>query len=80
MSMHTLGDILQAKVDELPGDIKVIRTYVNDTLVLRYEWLYKNIDQIRVIFAMIYTEVIKVNAPTYIFGLIDIPYLCYVIS
>ena len=32
--MCASGDILQSKVDKIIGDIKVIKTYINDILVL----------------------------------------------
>ena len=34
MGICVLGDILQAKVDNLIGGIKVFKTYINDILVL----------------------------------------------
>ena len=34
MSMCASGDIFQAKFDELLGDIKGVKTYINDILVL----------------------------------------------
>ena len=33
MCMCALGDILQAKVDELLGDIEGVKTYINDKLI-----------------------------------------------
>ena len=35
MGMCTAGDIFQAKVDEIIGDIKVIKTYIDHMLVIR---------------------------------------------
>ena len=34
MVMYDLGDIFQAKVDELLSDIKGVKTYIDDILVL----------------------------------------------
>ena len=34
MGMCTLGDIFQAKVDKLLGDIEGVKTYIDDILVL----------------------------------------------
>ena len=35
MGMCALGDIFQAKVDKLIGDIEGVKTYVDDILVFR---------------------------------------------
>ena len=34
MGMWYLVNILQAKVDKLPGDIEVVKTYIDDILAL----------------------------------------------
>ena len=41
--MCALVDILQAKVDELLGDIEVVKMYIDDILVLSKELFTKHI-------------------------------------
>ena len=43
MGMCTSGDILQAKVYELLGDIEGVKTYIDDILVLGKDNFKKNI-------------------------------------
>ena len=43
IGIFTLGDISRAKVDNLIGDIKSVKTYINDISVLIKEIFYKNI-------------------------------------
>ena len=40
MGMCALGEIFQAKVYEMPGDIKGVKIYINDILVLIKESFY----------------------------------------
>ena len=44
MGMCALGDILQAKVDEILGDIEGVKTYINDILVLRNDCFTNHIE------------------------------------
>ena len=74
------GDIFQAKVDKLLGDIKGIKTCIDDILVLRKEILYKHIEQQRIIFGVFHTSGLKDNYPKYSFGFKEITYLGYVIT
>ena len=62
MGMCAAGDILQAKVDELLGDIKIVKTYIGDIIVLRKGCFTKHIDQLRIVFGRLRTEGLKVNA------------------
>ena len=78
--MCTLGDSFQAKLDKLLGDIKGIKTYIDDIIVLRKDRFEKNIDQLIIIFGRLRTAGIKVNAPMCSFGLKEITYLGYVIT
>ena len=41
--MCALGDIFQAKADDLLDDIEGVKTYIDDILVLRKEILFKHI-------------------------------------
>ena len=43
MGMCALGDIFQAKVDKLLGDIEGVKTYIDDILAFSKESLYKHI-------------------------------------
>ena len=74
------GDIFQYKLDELLGDIKVVKTYIDDTLVLGKEILSKRIERLGIIFGILCAAGLKFNAPKCSFGLKKIPYLGYVIT
>ena len=50
MGMCGLGDIFQAKVDDLPGGINGIKTHIDDILVLIKYCFKKHIDQLSIIF------------------------------
>ena len=63
MVMCPSGYIFQAKLDKLLGDIKEVKTYIDDILVLRKESLRKHINKIRVIFARPSASGLKLNAP-----------------
>ena len=80
MGMCALGDIFQAKVDELISDIYGIKKYINDIIVLNKNSFEKHIGQMRIIFVRMRAAGLKVNAPKCSFGLNYIPYLCYVIT
>ena len=41
--MCALGDIFQARVDEISGDIEGVKIYMDDILVLSKDFLGKNI-------------------------------------
>ena len=75
MGMCASGDILQAKVDELLGDIKGVNTYIDDILILSKDSFEDNIDKPRIIFCRLRYAGLKVNTPKYSFGLKDILYL-----
>ena len=51
MGMCHSGDIFQAEVDKLLGDIKDVKTYIDDILVLIKKLFSKNMDQQRIIFS-----------------------------
>ena len=44
MGMYASGDIFQANVDELLGDIEDIKTYIDDILVLSKDSFEKHIE------------------------------------
>ena len=73
MGMCASGDIFQTKVDELLGDIKGVKTYIDDILILHKDRFEKRTDQLRIIFGRLCAAVLKVNAPNYSFGLKEIP-------
>ena len=72
------GDIFQAEVDELLGDIGAIKTYINDILVLRNDSFSNHIEQLRIIFDILRAEGLKVNDTKCSFALKYNPYLVYV--
>ena len=43
MVIYAPGDIFQSKVDELIGDTKGVKTYINDILVLSNDFFGKHI-------------------------------------
>ena len=49
IGMCTSGDILQANVDELLGDSKGVKTYIDDIIVLGKDSFEKHIEQPRII-------------------------------
>ena len=61
-------DIFQAKVDKIFGDIKGVKTYINDILVLCKDFFEKHIDQTRMIFRRLRSAGLKDNAPKCSFG------------
>ena len=63
MGMCASGDIFQAKIDELIGNIEVIKTNIDDILVLRKDSFEKYIDQPIIIFSRLRDAGLKVNAP-----------------
>ena len=80
MGMCAYGDIFQAKVDEILGDIEGIKTYIYDILVLIKDIFEKHIGQLIIIFGRLRAAGLGVNAPKCSFGSKDIPYLGYVIT
>ena len=69
-----------AKVDELLGDIKGVKMYNDDILILGKDIFEKHIDQLRIIFGRLRAAGLSVSAPKCSFGLNEIPYLGYVIT
>ena len=63
MGMCASGDIFQAKVDELIGDIEGIKTYIDDILILTINVFEKRIDQLRILFGRLCTAGLKVSTP-----------------
>ena len=52
MGICSSGDIFQASVDDLLGDIEVVKTYLYYILVLSKEIFYNNIENLRIIFGV----------------------------
>ena len=80
MGMGTSGDIFQAKLDDLIGDIEVIKLYIDDILVLNKESLSNHIEKLRITFGRLRAAGLKVDANKFSFGLKEIPFLGYVIT
>ena len=80
MGMCTSGDIFQAKVDNIFGDIEGVKTYIDDIPVLRRDCFKNHINQLKVIFCILRESGLKANAPRCNSGLKEIPYLGYVIT
>ena len=75
IGMCTSGDIFQAKVDNLLGDIEGVKTYTDDILVLSKDSFEKHIDQQRILFGILHTVGLKVGTSKCSFGLKGILYL-----
>ena len=69
MGMCALVDIFQAKLYKLSGDIKGVKTYIGDILVLRKDCFINHMEQMRMIFGRLRTAGLKVNASKCSFGL-----------
>ena len=76
MVMCASGDIFQAKVDEIIGDIKGVKMYIDDILVLGQDIFENHIYQLRIIFRRMSAAGLKVNVTKCSFGSKNIPYLC----
>ena len=80
MGMCASGDIFQANAYELLGDIEFIKKYTDGILILSTDSFKNHIEQMRIIFGMLCTVGLKVNATKFSFGFKDIPYPGYVIT
>ena len=76
--MYASGDIFQAKLDHLLGEIKVLKTYINNIMVLSNNTLNKHKEYLRVIFHLMSDYGLIVNTKKLSIGLNDIPYLVYI--
>ena len=76
--MCALGDIFQAKADDLLDDIEGVKTYIDDILFLRKDILFKHIEQLRIIFGILRASGLTANDTKCCFRLKEIPYLYYV--
>ena len=63
MGMCSSGYIFQDKLDELPGDIEGVKTYINDILLLRKEIFSKHIEKLKIIFGILHAASLKFNSP-----------------
>ena len=50
VGMCASGDIFQAKLGELLGDIEGVKTFIDDILVLSKDFFVYHIEQLRIIF------------------------------
>ena len=73
MGLCASGDIFQAKVDKLFGDIEGVKTYINNKLVLGKGGSYHDIDHLRAISSKLCATGPKIKTPKYSFGLNYIP-------
>ena len=80
MGMCALGGILQAKVYQIIGDIKGVKTYIAYILVIVKDILSNHIEKLSIIFDRLRTEGLKSNALNCSYGIKEIPYLGYVIT
>ena len=80
MGMVISGDVFQAKIYDLIGDIKGVRTYIDDILCIGKNSFAQHLTQLEEIFRRFQKAGLKVNAPKCSFGLKEIPYLGYIIS
>ena len=69
MDMCASGNIFQAKVDELLGDIEGVKTYINDVLVLSMDCFRKHVEQLITIPGRLRAAGLNINVPKCSFGL-----------
>ena len=69
LGMCASGDIFQAKADNLPGDVKGVKSYIVDIIVLINESFYKNREKLSFILGILRDTGLKVNALKRSFGL-----------
>ena len=74
------GRYIPAKLDELLGDIKFAKTYIQNIIILIKDCFTNHIEQLGIIFGGLRTAGLKDNALKYNFGLKETPYLGYVIT
>ncbi|GFH56598.1 hypothetical protein CTEN210_13074 [Chaetoceros tenuissimus] len=80
MGMVVSGDVFQSKIYDLIGDIKGVRTYIDDILCIGTGSFDEHLQQLEEIFQRFQAAGLKVNAPKCSFGVQEIPYLGYIIS
>jgi hypothetical protein len=81
MGLCISGDIFQAKVNELLGDIEGLYAYIDDTLLTTKGSFEEHLQQLRTCFQRFRNAGLKVvNAKKCSFGLKEIPYLSYIIT
>ena len=80
MGLVSSGDIFQAKVNELLGDIEGVKAYIDNILVLNKGTFKDHVDQLHTCFQCIRRARLKINAKKCSFGLKEIPYLVYIIT
>ena len=80
MGMCVSGDIFQAKVYDLLGDIEGVKCYIDDILAVCKGTIAEHLEQLRTIFRRFRAAGLKVNASKCSFGLKEIPYLGYIIT
>ena len=80
MGMYASGNIFQAKVDELLGDIEGVKAHIDDIIIVSKDSFENYIDQLILTFFRLRGAGLKVNAPSCSFGLKEILYLVYVIT
>ena len=68
MGLCASGDNFQAKVDQIIVDIKGVKTYINNILVLRKGIFPQHIDQLKSIFDRLCILGLKFNVPECRFG------------
>jgi hypothetical protein len=74
------GDIFQAKVNELLGDIEGLYAYIDDILLTTKGSFDEHLQQLRTCFQRFRNAGLKVNAKKCSLGLKEIPYLGYIIT
>ena len=79
MGVCASGYILQSKVDEILGDIKGVKTYIDDIIVSINDRFENHIYQLIIILVRLRAAGLKVNTHKCSFVINEIPYLCYVI-
>ena len=80
MGMVISGNVFQSKMYNLIGNIKGVKTYINDILCIGEGSFAQHINKLEETFRRFQKTGLKVNAAKCSFGLREIPYLGYIMS
>ena len=73
-------DIFQAKIYELMGDLKGVKAYIDDLLVIKKGTFSQHLEQLEEVFRRCLKYNLKLNAEKCSFGLSEIEYLEYIVT
>ena len=80
MGLNNSPDIFQEKVSTLFGDLKFVRTYIDDLLITTKSNWQDHLDHLDIVFHHLKDAGLKVNAKKSFFGKDELEYLGYWIT